>query len=90
MNETIHWLGKLCRTLELGCEEYQKTAPAVCDWMDDLYRRINEQPAEVLLPELLLAERLASDGWTPPNLAQNQLYHLLHRLGRLTVGMSDY
>jgi hypothetical protein len=73
------------------CEHYEKTAPTVHAWADDLFIRINEQPDKVVLSEILFLDRWRScEQWTPPNLAANEVYHLLHRLGRDVCGQSGY
>jgi hypothetical protein len=73
------------------CEEYEKTAPAVSRYADDLYIRLKESPETVVLPEILFVSRLAGEGtWMQPNYAANQLLHLLHRLKRDTTGLAGF
>jgi hypothetical protein len=74
-----------------GCDRYEKTAPTVAAWLDDLYVRINEAADKVVLSELMLVQQLVDDGvWFDPNTAANRVYHLLHRLGRDTTGQAGF
>lgn len=83
---------ELDRLLTAVCDRYEKTAPVVWAWADDLYRRLREQPTTVALVEITFLEGLRSaDGtWAHPNAAANQVYKLLHRLGRDTTGMLGF
>ena len=77
--------------IEEGCSEYEQTAPTVHTWLNDLYMRINEQPDEVLLSELLQVDRLLENGlWMQPNCAANAVYKLQDRLGKSTVGQAGF
>lgn len=74
-------------------EHYEKTAPVVSGWADDVYIRLNGQADKVVVSELMFAQRLiGQDGedWMRSDYAANQLYHLLHRLGRDTTGMAGF
>ncbi len=72
-------------------EHYEKSAPCIDRWADDLCVRLASQADKVVLTELLFAESLLDEGvWQQPNYAQNSLYKLLTRLGRDTTGMSDF
>lgn len=76
-----------------AAEHYEKTAPAVADWVDDLYRRMrdHDQVQTVLYVEILAALQLfGPETWEHPNYAQNRIYKLLSRLGRDTTGMADF
>ena len=69
------------------CEQYEKSAPTVDAYCNDLYIRINENPASVSLFELLKIQLLKdSNIWMNPNVAANYVYHLETELGRSTVG----
>ena len=73
------------------CEHYEKSAPTVRDWADDLYMRIGEAPERVSLLELGQALRLRQEGeWCPPNLAANEVYHVQERLGQSTTGHAGF
>lgn len=81
----------LDRRLTEGCEQYEKTAPTVYDYLNILYMRLREQPHTVVLPEVMYVERLVEEGqWANPHLAANQLVHLFERIGRSTAGMIDH
>lgn len=75
-----------------GCDQYERSAPTVHTWLDDLYIRLGEDCDHVAVSELLLAVDLrTNDGiWMRPNTAANRVYKLLHRLGRDTVGMAGF
>jgi len=78
-------------TLTKAAEHYEKSAPTVSNWCNDLFIRINENGDAVALSELTFLSRFVEeDTWMQPNYAANQLYHLLHRLGRDTSGMAGF
>ena len=77
--------------LQTICFHYEKSSPAVSQWADDLYIRLQENPKVILLGELLIINHLqTSEGLMPANYAQNILYHLLDSLELSTVGMIDF
>lgn len=79
------------RFLEAAAEVYDRSAPTVEQWIDDLYRRIGSNPETVALTEVLFAQRLRDDGqWMDPHYATNGLLHMLDRIGRSTAGMIDH
>lgn len=74
-------------------DHYEKTAPVVSEWADDVYMRLNGQADKVIFSELMLVKTMIGteeEGWMHPNYAANRLYHLLHRLGRDTTGMAGF
>lgn len=74
-----------------ACDHYEKTAPAVRDYVDDVYMRMQDDPGSIRLTEVTFIGRLRDEGeWMHPNYAQNSLMHHLDRLGRSTVGMIDH
>jgi hypothetical protein len=80
-------LGKF---LEKAVCQYERSAPAVAGYLDDLYQRI-EESAMVDLREIKFTQTLLEGGiWTHPNQAANGLLHLLDRLGRSTVGLAGF
>lgn len=88
-NDFMDW-DKFCRFLEEACAHYEKSAPVVSDYADDVYRQItSSSPTRVVdAREIHWIARLWDDGeWMQPNLAANGHYHLLVRLGRSTVGL---
>ena len=77
--------------LTMAAEHYERTAPTVCDWANDLYDRIRTKADAVPLSEInFLASLPGVDGWEGPNVAANRLYHLMHRLGRDTTGHAGF
>jgi hypothetical protein len=86
-----HWIESIKAQLTAIAEYYERSAPTVADWCNDLYIRIGEKPETVVLPELYATERFLEEGvWMQPNYAANAVYHLLNRLGRDTTGMAGY
>lgn len=84
-------INAICNYLETGVPFYEKTAPTVSRYLDDLYVRINSEPDNVRLSELLFVEQLRNRGeWTQPNHAANQTYKLKHRLGMDTTGDAGF
>jgi hypothetical protein len=80
----------LSTCLVQAVQHYQLRAPAVADYCDELFQRL-ENPDTILLSELLYVQRLQYlNGWLPPALAQNRLYKLLSSLGRDVTGMADH
>jgi hypothetical protein len=84
-------LNPILDRLTAVCDHYERSSPEVHRWADDLYQRIGRAADTVVLSEILFAGRLLEDGlWMHPNTAQNQLYHLAHRLKRPVGLMADY
>ena len=74
-----------------ACAHYEKSAPTVERYLDDLYIRVNENADSVVLSELLFVGRLREEGeWMHPNYAANGVYKLLVRLGRDTTGQAGF
>lgn len=71
------------------CDQYERTAPTVHAWADDLFVRLSERPDDVRLSELTMAADLAT-GEVGPNVAANAVYKLMHRLGRDTTGHAGF
>lgn len=73
-------------------DEYEKSSPAVYDYLDGLYRRVCvSQGEEVRLVELVIVRGLYENGrWEQANYAQNRIYRLMHRLGMDTRLVSDF
>ena len=79
--------------LQAACLHYEKTAPAVSNYLDDLYIRTGESTQHVSLFELLRSQQLydvESGQWMHPNLAQNTVYKTLDILERDTTGIIDF
>lgn len=71
----------LTEFVSAGMDEYEKSAPAVAAYLDNLYRRVQDAPDRVTLFELRQATMLFGETWEPPNAAQNRVYKLVSRLG---------
>lgn len=79
------------RLLTDAADHYEKSAPTVCEYVNDLYSRINERAEEVRLSELFFVGRLLEEGqWMQPNYAANQVYHLMSRLGMNVTGHAGF
>lgn len=73
------------------CDHYEKTAPTVHAFADDLYQRINSAPESVTLLEIIRLEGLLDTGeWEQPNYAANRIYKLESELGRATTGHAGF
>lgn len=84
-------LNKFMEFLTDAAMHYAKSAPTVADYLDDLYIRINEKPADVRLVELTRIQGLIEEGtWEHPNYAANRVYHLMQQLGMSTAGQAGF
>lgn len=82
---------EFCAYLTEVCEHYEKTAPTVCAWADDLYRRLDAHGDDVRVSEISVAQNLRDDsGWVPANYAANNVYKLMSRLGHDTTGHAGF
>lgn len=72
--------------LEEAVAKYEKTAPTVSSYLDDLYIRIADGKP-VLLREIILVSGLQENGaWESPNYAANRVYKIQSELGQDTTG----
>lgn len=73
-------------------EQYEKTAPTVADHCDDLYRRLSSaKHGMATLSEIgQVAGLKDGEGWLPPNLAANRIYHIRYDLGMDTTGHAGF
>lgn len=84
-------LGETYRHVQAVFEQYEKSAPTVSAWADDVYRRMNSDLDSVKISELIMLDRLFRDGeWESPSLAANAVYKLMYRLGQDTSGHAGY
>ena len=61
--------------LEEACAHYEHSAPALRNWLDELYMALANAPLSVSVLELLQLNQLRMDGeWEHPNYAQNRWY----------------
>lgn len=82
----IHY-DELDKFLEDAVSHYERSAPTVADYCDDLYRRSHQAPQSVSLAELAGVQNLQEQGeWITPHFAVNRVYHLMHRLGMDVAG----
>lgn len=87
----VHWIEEIKANITMACEQYERTAPTVHAWLDNLYIRIGENPVSVSMVELLHVESLREDGqWEQPNYAANRTYKMLARLGRDVSGQAGF
>jgi hypothetical protein len=75
-------------TLEKVVGAYEKTAPTVSDWANDLFIRISEDMDSIRLVEIMMAGRIYNEreGFMGPHEAANQVFKLMHRMGQDTKG----
>lgn len=71
-------------------EHYEKTAPTVSEWADDVYRRMHGNADAVRLSELMLADNLLNPEPMHPNYAANRVYKLMSRLDMETTGHAGF
>lgn len=78
--------------LETIVTAYERSAPQVAGWADDLYVRLGDADWEqTQLCEIMTVMRLTADGaLLSPHLAANTVYKLLRALGRDVAGMASY
>jgi hypothetical protein len=70
---------------------YEKAAPAVADWVEDVYVRAGKSPETVSMADLhFLGQLFSEDGPIHPHLAQNALVHHLRRTGKSTNGLLSF
>ena len=71
--------------------QYEKSAPTVSRWADDLYIRVGEDIRSIQLVELLQAQALLENGqWEQPNYAANRIYKLMDSLGQDVTGHAGF
>ena len=76
-------LAALDQALTAARAQYERTAPSLATWLDDLCLAIHKQPAAVSLADVRFVGRLCEAGvWLPAHTAQNALYHHLYRSGK--------
>ncbi len=77
--------------LEVVVRQYEKSAPTVSRWADDLYIRLHDDIRHVLLIELITAQSLLEENtWVHPHLAANRIYKLMEEPGQDTTGHAGY
>ena len=70
-----------------ACEFYERSAPTVHDYLDGLFRRVENDASNVRLSELYFITDLKCDGeFLQPNYAANAVYKIMQRLGMDTTG----
>lgn len=85
------YLDRLKSELTAICGHYEKTAPTVHAWADQLFQRVDYEAAKVLLVELYAVRQFREEGdWLQPNYAANSIYKLQHRLGQDTTGHAGF
>lgn len=81
----------LDKHLTAVCNEYERTAPPVANYANDLYIRLNEKPESVTVVEIQFVAVLLEGGvWMQANYAANRLLHHLKRIGGDTTGLAGF
>ena len=76
-------LDALAQALTAASAQCERTAPSLAAWLDELSIAVHEDLAAVSLANVLFVGRLCEGGvWMQANMAQNALYHHLHRCGK--------
>jgi hypothetical protein len=61
--------------IEDAVANYEKSAPQLAEWLDELYIALEQNPISVSVFELLQLAQLKMDGiWEQANYAQNRWY----------------
>ena len=83
---------EFCDYMERAFRHYEKSAPPVSDYLNDLYIRIGESPETVTLVELTAVSALVGDDglWEHPNYAANRFYKLAAATGKDTTGLAGF
>lgn len=77
--------------IEEAAPIYDKTAPTVAEWLDDLYIRLGDDPRTVTVYEVMQCQMLRLEhGWEHPNYAANRHYKVMNILGKSTVGLAGF
>lgn len=70
---------------------YEKRAPTVEAFLDSMFIRAHDDLATVTLAEISFLKSLREDGqWMQPNVAANNCYKLMTRLGMDTTGQAGF
>lgn len=75
-----------------GVKHFEKSAPTVSAYLDDLYVRLKDDPSKVCLREVLRVQQLQDDAgsWMNPHVAANHVYKLQCLLGQKVVGHAGF
>lgn len=93
MQTTVHnFYRETLSFLSDAVDHYEKTAPTVSKHCDDLYIRLSSaRHGMATLSEIgQVAGLRDGEGWLPPNLAANRIYHIRHELGMDTTGNAGF
>lgn len=74
------------KQLELIAEHYEKSAPTVNQWADNLYRHFSN----ITMEDVNMIQHLTQPEFLQPNYAANSVYHLLVRQGKNTDGQAGF
>lgn len=67
-------------------DRYEKSAPTVAEWADQLYAA---KDCDITLEDLFILQELANED-VPANYAANRIYHLMERQGKATIGHAGF
>lgn len=85
------WEQQFRQFLTDACDHYEKSAPTVHAYCDELYTRLDSNPQSVSLYELRKVVYLRDGGeWLQPNYAANYLYHVMTECGQSTSGHAGF
>lgn len=74
-----------------GVAHYEKTAPTVAEYLDNLHIRVRESPGFVRVSELMAAQHLREGGaWMHPNYAANFIFKVMDNLGMDTTSHAGF
>lgn len=81
---------QLRKFVQAACLHYEHSAPALSDYLDDLYIRLDETPGAVSVSEVMQVTRLYEETWEHPNYAQNRIYKMLDSVGDTSKMLVSY
>jgi len=73
-------------------KHYEKSAPRLSTWLDEMYMRLGEEDWKTItLEEIQQIQYLyADDCWLGAEWAQNNIYRLLNRTGKDTTKIAGF
>lgn len=82
---------KFMATLSAVVFHYERSAPIVARWAEDLYQKVQESPEKVTMRDMVVVLTIVTgDTLTPPAAAANYVYKHLAASGYDTTGLADF
>lgn len=92
MPEQFLSVEKFKRFLEEAVKHYEKSAPRLSTWLDEMYIRLGEDDWKTItLEEIQQIQYLyADEQWLAAEWAQNNIYRMLNRMGKDTTKIAGF